>query len=70
VKPSSPGAAQIDALEAWARLNELELGRDRIIALAPAILERLAALSDLWSIDVDGVEMAINFCEDSSADAR
>lgn len=63
---SPSGEAQAQLLDAWARFRELGLEHDRIAELAPTVIQRLSALSELWSVDVTGVEMAINFCQESA----
>jgi len=68
-KRPSQSKRELDELVAWARLQNLGLGREQLAKLAPMITTRLIELAELWALDVDGIEMAIGFHEDTPDDA-
>jgi len=49
------------AVAAWSRLLNLGITPTRIAEFAPQVTARLASLAELWAVDVEGLEMAVNF---------
>ena len=56
------------ALTAWAKFRRSGISPARVAELAPFLRERLAAIDELWAVDVDGVEPALNFSVERPAD--
>jgi hypothetical protein len=57
-----------EALMVWSQFRQLAISPERLAELAPFLRERLAAIDELWTVDVDGVEPALNFWVERRAD--
>jgi hypothetical protein len=57
-----------EALMAWAQFRQLAINPERVAELTPFLRQRLAAIDELWTVDVDGVEPALNFSVERPAD--
>jgi hypothetical protein len=68
MESSSAEPTAVEVLTAWAQLRQLGLSPARVAELAPQILGRSAAIEELWAVDTDGVEMAVNFVKAAASD--
>lgn len=68
MESSAPEPTAAEVITAWAQLQQLGLSAARVAELAPHVLERSAAIEELWKVDTEGVELAVNFVEKAAAD--
>jgi hypothetical protein len=68
MESSAAEPTAVEFLKAWAQLRQLGLSAARVAELAPQILERSAAMNELWEVDTEGVELAVSFVEKAAAD--